>query len=175
MDSEIIVKTCIDLHKLNCIKENECVLYTALLTQYFKDKKINIKPHAGIIYNKDIDDSRFHMWLSYDNKKIDITAHKQGQFSTTSSVLNQVLEKVDSPANSIRSVYMKEEAIKNMSNINDFQKKILLSASKNSDLSLEIESIDRFIEDLILAENKTNEEFNSIYNYMKDEQIFIVN
>jgi hypothetical protein len=77
-DEKTIQEVCNKLLTSNFIGNSECLITTALLAKYFKDKEIKVKIHFGFIGEVETPTNviESHLWLSYKKKRIDIILEK---------------------------------------------------------------------------------------------------
>ncbi len=162
---EFIIETCKKIYDSNEIKNNQCLLYTAMLFKYFDAEYIPVKVHITFIHNG-ISQTHptIHMWLSYKGQKIDVTADKQDSFKDVSTVLGHKLGGYKTPYSS-ELLYKKDiSKIDNFSNFKSLNKKMIQSAIKNKDSSIDDKYIKVFIENPQLLEDGNKEDFTNKFN-----------
>ena len=89
--------------------------------------------HIGLISYDKTDDIIQHLWLSYNDKKIDITADKQGKHSGIASILGKDVGGNKNPYNHYISKFPNEFIEKRKDKLT---KEMFLSASRSNDASI---------------------------------------
>lgn len=157
----IIRNACEKIINSEIIQDNQCLLFSALLFKYFHEIKIKTKVHIV-----SVDGNNPHMYISYKNKRIDITSHKQSTFKLKPIVLDKKIDVgYDLPSFSFES--FSQDYIDSLDE--SLTKKIILSAMKNKDFSFNEKYIWEFIEHPEkLEKNAFKEDFNEKYKSLKE-------
>lgn len=157
----IIRNVCEKIINSKIIEDDQCLLFSALLFKYFHEIKIKTKVHIVTI-----DGEKPHMYISYKNKIIDITRHKQSSFKLKPIILNKEID-VGYNVHISEFKHFSQNYIDSLDE--SITKKMILSSIKNKDFSFNEKYIWEFIEHPEeLEKNASKKDFNEKYKSLKE-------
>ena len=163
---EHIWSDCTEIRKNDFIEYGDCYTITSMLMSYFLDfcnniEKEDIRIHYGFI-GAELSISEHivitpHMWLSYKNKKIDLTADMQkteenANISSSAYILDNPVKIIETisyvkPLNALNeSIYKDKEKSKNIFRNTEWNKKCYDEAVKNVTSCLSHSLLTGFVE-----------------------------